>query len=165
MAHIRAMKTCFKCGTSKSLDCFYVHKMMADGHLNKCKDCTKNDTRLRLEQKVNDPHWLAKERERCRVKQQKYRELGCASLVKKETRQKWSDGNRSKIKAQREAREALKKGIIVRQLFCNRCGSRQEIMEMHHNDYAKPLAIEWLCLSCHGKTRRKQFGEPLAKRK
>lgn len=39
------MKKCFKCGTEKSLGDFYKHKGMADGHLNKCKDCNKADVK------------------------------------------------------------------------------------------------------------------------
>ena len=37
------MKTCFKCNTVRPLMDFYKHPAMADGHLNKCKQCTKND--------------------------------------------------------------------------------------------------------------------------
>lgn len=40
------MKTCFKCKTAKPLQDYYKHPQMKDGHLNKCKSCTKKDNKV-----------------------------------------------------------------------------------------------------------------------
>jgi hypothetical protein len=40
------MKKCFKCGESKDISEFYVHKQMDDGHLGKCKVCTIKDNKI-----------------------------------------------------------------------------------------------------------------------
>ena len=44
-------KTCFKCGKLLPLSSFYKHSGMADDHLNKCKDCTRNDTKINRKEK------------------------------------------------------------------------------------------------------------------
>mgnify|MGYP003650423113 CR=1 FL=1 len=62
------MKVCFKCGNNKSLGSFYKHKGMKDGFLNKCKDCTKKDSKERSEILSKDPNWIESERKRQREK-------------------------------------------------------------------------------------------------
>ena len=66
-------KICFKCNLLQPLSNYYKHKRMGDGHLNKCKDCTKKDTKNRHGVLIQDAEWVLKEQKRHR---EKYYRLG-----------------------------------------------------------------------------------------
>lgn len=66
-------KKCFKCFKILPLSDFYKHKSMGDGHLNKCKTCTKVDTKIRTKKLLNDTTWIVNEKKRHR---EKYHRLG-----------------------------------------------------------------------------------------
>jgi hypothetical protein len=66
------MKKCFKCGLELPLTNFYKHPQMADGHVNKCKECNKKVVKGNYINNVKLPGYVEKERKRGR---DKYRRL------------------------------------------------------------------------------------------
>jgi ribosomal protein S27AE len=50
------------------------------------------------------------------------------------------------FEAKRLTRRAIANGELVRQP-CEKCGSSR--VQAHHDDYAKPLEVRWLCRPCH----------------
>jgi hypothetical protein len=138
------MKHCFRCGEAKSLDEFYAHPGMDDGHLGKCKDCTRLDAKLNRAAKLKDPAWVIAERERCRNRPQRRYDAG--------PRKRKPDNQ--KTTARRKAYRALKAGKIIPPETCQDCGG-VTALEMHHTDYSQPILVQWLCTKCHGKKHRK----------
>lgn len=58
----------------------------------------------------------------------------------------------TKSAARRKVRTELKQGRLVKQP-CVVCGDAE--VEAHHEDYAKPLEVVWLCRDHHAWVHRK----------
>jgi hypothetical protein len=51
-----------------------------------------------------------------------------------------------------KATYAIKIGILVRPAVCGECGkppAKYTKILGHHDDYAKPLEVRWVCRNCH----------------
>lgn len=59
---------------------------------------------------------------------------------------RWNNSNRHKLAAHAAVRQALRTGDLKRGR-CEVCGSFR--VEAHHEDYAAPLVVVWLCRSHH----------------
>ena len=49
----------------------------------------------------------------------------------------------------------VRRGRLDRPTACTQCGKTARV-DGHHEDYAKPADIEWLCRSCHMKRHHKR---------
>jgi len=133
-------KKCFKCHKIKRLGLFYEHPQMLDGHLNKCKNCTKKD--------MKNPAYAERKRS--------YDKLRFHHPKRKLWRMKQQRKNRGLFPGKNKARQAvlreIKTGRLVRQP-CEACGNKSEA---HHPDYRKPLLVNWLCQRHHRELHNKQ---------
>jgi len=126
------MKHCFKCGERKPLSAFYSHPEMADGHVNKCKECNKRDVRKNRKAKVN--YYRAYDARRGNRQGYNYIEARRAQ-------------NPNMTKAHRMVQYHIRKGSLVPE-DCEACGESNNI-HAHHDDYSRPLNVRWLCAACH----------------
>jgi ribosomal protein S27AE len=139
------MKTCFKCNTVKPLSEFYKHPRMADGHVNKCKECNKNDST------ANRNKNLEKVREYDRTRGKEPERIKAATEIVRA----WRAEDSRRTLAHSIVAKAIRKGTLVRQP-CVRCAEAKSLA--HHEDYDHPLVVMWLCQACH-KQRHKELRE------
>jgi ribosomal protein S27AE len=137
------MKECFKCKAAKPLSDFYKHSKMADGYVNKCKECNKNDVTEHRNKNLEK----IREYDRARGKESK-RLKATAEITRA-----WRAEDSRRAVAHSSVARAVRNGTLARQPCC-RCGDAKTVA--HHEDYDKPLEIVWLCQPCH-KQRHKEI--------
>ena len=76
-----------------------------------------------------------------------------------ETRQtRWRNQHPARYQAHLAVQQALGHGDLVKGP-CEVCGTTEGRIDAHHDDYAEPLAVRWLCRRHH--TRLHAGGEDL----
>lgn len=154
-------KQCFKCGKTKLLTEFYRQAKMADGRLNKCKACTRNDVKENRENNI----------ERYRLSDQKRNKLPYRVAARKAYAQTekgraagarakaaWIERNADKRAAHVILGNAIRNGRVTKPEECEKCGANGRI-HGHHHDYTRPLEVKWLCASCHTKEHKMDMSE------
>jgi hypothetical protein len=130
-------KFCRDCGQVKRLDEFYIHSGMADGYLNKCKECVKaRERRYRRD----NPERVAT------IDKAKYERMKLSpdfiqGRLEYQRKYRTSEINRAHIIAQRKLRKNKPE-------LCFICKERPA-KDAHHPDYRKPDCVQWLCERCH----------------
>jgi len=136
-------KQCFKCMKEKDVEDFYKHKLMADGLLGKCKECTRADVAANRLKNID----RIREYDRARGARP-------PAGYTKEFRERFP----RKYKAHTMVGNAIRDGKLHRE-SCVICSSDFAV-HAHHDDYLKPLNVRWLCAVCHSDWHKKN-GEGL----
>lgn len=153
-------KQCFKCLRYLTLDDFYRHSQMADGHLNKCKSCTKADvSKYRAENlercQEYDRNRFQYDMERRSLQIQYVREWARNNPEKlAEVKSQWAVRNPDKTNCHKLLHHAVRNGSLTKADACQACGTSEGRIHGHHPDYTKPLEVMWLCAACHSRQHR-----------
>ena len=141
-------KRCYKCRRLLPPDAFYRHAAMADGHFNKCKDCTRQDAldyrrknreAIRRYDRMRSgmPHRIAIRKA--------YRQSAAGKQAQARSSKKQRTLHPEKFRARALVNHALRAGKLAR-LPCFECGKPAQA---HHPDYSDPLGVVWLCPEHH----------------
>lgn len=110
---------CYRCRQQKPAEAFY--KTLP----TKCKECHK----AQMTAHYRTPGYKAKNAKYQRVRLQ-------------------DAENHAKHIARRTLGNAVQLGRVFKPDICSACGSDENV-EAHHEDYTRPLEVEWWCRNCH----------------
>lgn len=137
-------KACTGCGVVKNATEFFSRAASVDGLQPCCKEC---DSQMRSQR--YDENWDEERETRQRYGRNPQRKKKAL-----ESNRKYRQRNPQKMSAHNAINNALRDGKIERPNYCSDCGLATSNLEAHHEDYSKPLDVEWLCTRCHGKRHR-----------
>lgn len=125
---------------------------------SRCKECHK--AKVRENRANNLDYYRSYDAERfqndpkVRERNNRYRktEQGKASVAL--ARRTWLKENAVKRAAHVILGNAVRDGKITKPDSCTACGKSSVRIDGHHEDYTRPLAVEWLCRRCHVNTHK-----------
>jgi len=66
----------------------------------------------------------------------------------------------AKREAYKQLKRAVECGLLYKAGNCEQC-RKLGPTHGHHEDYSKPLDVQWLCASCHGKKPKPRYYEDI----
>lgn len=133
------MKLCNGCGLEKESCDFHKRTASKDGLSARCRDCQREYDKARLK----DPKRMKARRD--------YQKTESGKLAHGNACKKWVEKNQIKRAAHIIVGNALRDGKLVK-APCEICGVKNS--HGHHDDYAQPLSVMWLCDFHHNEWHR-----------
>jgi hypothetical protein len=129
-------RVCTNCGQAKTMDDFFKDARASDGCRSRCKSCERHRPRDAFKAKEQDRRYHQ-------------RHPGAKALANQAYRRRYpGKGSGVPQPAHRLVHNALRRGELVKPQVCQGCGQPARL-DAHHDDYARPLAVRWLCRRCH----------------
>jgi hypothetical protein len=140
-------KTCSECGETKLLSDFNKHNTSSDGRQQRCRACFSRYNAARY----------ASDRDRFKIAVKRYKEANPDAVFR--TRLSIWEQNPDRLNTYRLVEAALNAGVITRPNACTICDLPADEagahgLHKHHFDYNEPLAVMWLCPTCHGQLHK-----------
>ena len=131
------MKLCRTCGNEYPVSEFGVRVASIDGLSAKCRKCAKEYDVKR----ANLPH---------RVKARLlYSKTPNGIKAGNKAKLAYTERNMIKKAASGVVCNAVRDGRLLKPDECSNCGNKPKRLHGHHDDYAYPMTVRWLCAGCH----------------
>jgi hypothetical protein len=167
-------KCCSKCKTEKPLVEFHKASKEKGGVRYNCKRCTNERQKKYRKSEAGQKSQLSyrqkeQTQEYQRAYQKKYQKKYQASYKQAEKNKlrqakhlkkylkKWTAANPVKVTAKNKVAYAVSSGKLVKSSHCSSCRAKSctpNELHGHHDDYALPLVVRWLCPACHMRWHR-----------
>lgn len=145
-------KACPGCGQAKPLSEFHRNQTRSDGRQTYCKACQRAriDTTKSAKRTEQQKKWKRENRERVAMGKKRW----AAQNRERKTEQgkRYKERHSEKVRAHTAVAHAIRDGKLLKPDSCEDCGGLPPSSNLHghHEDYSKPLEVEWLCTRCHG---------------
>lgn len=151
MVHRCMIKTCKLCGATSEAASFY------EGVASRCAECHRKKVRENRTEKAQyyrdyDKMRFQRDVHR-RIANKAYALTERGKEVHKRATAKFKTMCPEKRAAHVLLNNAVRDGRVIKPKNCSRCGEipKRRDLHGHHNDYALPLVVEWVCVVCHAK--------------
>ena len=129
-----------------------------------CKECRKELVRQNRAKNAEYYREYDKRRyqddSRVKERHRKYQSSEAGKAAGNRAKRKWTAKNPIKKGAATMVGNAVRNGRLIKPDSCSDCGERHSRIHGHHDDYARPLVVRWLCAACHTRWHAKN-GEGL----
>ena len=143
-------KFCKRCEITKPLAGFNKNRAMKDGYSFYCRKCQNrydkeyaDSNRGKLREHYR--RWYRENKKKVGENSKRWAQnnRGKVGVWSKQ----WRERNREKCKAHAMVQKALRSGALKKS-GCEVCGI-EKLVHGHHEDYSKPLDVNWLCPQHH----------------